>query len=158
MVGHGGSSAGSYLADPTSPIPSHCASIVATSTFIELNFHLCNSKFTCIWSSHLPDCWNRGRLLLVLFGANSVIMVLLGSTVRLRRGIFPELSPWALASLLSCRLWNSNRNYTLFCTNWVDPGSCTHLVDFDVNRDQILTPQESKGLVDFLWTLNLYKK
>ena len=32
MVGNGGSSAGSYLADPTSPIPSHCASIVATST------------------------------------------------------------------------------------------------------------------------------
>ena len=32
MVGHGGISAGSYLADPTSPIPSHCASIVATST------------------------------------------------------------------------------------------------------------------------------
>ena len=31
MVGHGGS-AGSYLADPTSPIPSHCASIVTTST------------------------------------------------------------------------------------------------------------------------------
>ena len=33
MVGHGGSSAGSYLADPTSPIPSHCASIAATSIF-----------------------------------------------------------------------------------------------------------------------------
>ena len=32
MVGHGGSSAGSYLADPTSPIPSYCASIVVTST------------------------------------------------------------------------------------------------------------------------------
>ena len=32
MVGHRGSSAGSYLADPTSPIPSHCASIVASST------------------------------------------------------------------------------------------------------------------------------
>ena len=32
MVGHGGSSASSYLADPTSPIPSHCASIVTTST------------------------------------------------------------------------------------------------------------------------------
>ena len=28
MVGHGGSSAGSYLADPTSPIPSHCAVII----------------------------------------------------------------------------------------------------------------------------------
>ena len=32
MVGHGGSSAGSYLAGPTSPIPSHCASTVTTST------------------------------------------------------------------------------------------------------------------------------
>ena len=42
MLGHGGSSAGSYLTDPTSPIPSHCAdypaskcpsaSIVVTST------------------------------------------------------------------------------------------------------------------------------
>ena len=32
MVWHGGSSAGSYLTDPTSPIPSHCASFVATST------------------------------------------------------------------------------------------------------------------------------
>ena len=30
MAGHGGSSAGSYLADPTSP--PHCASIVVTST------------------------------------------------------------------------------------------------------------------------------
>ena len=28
MVGHGGNSAGSYLADPTSPIPSHCAVII----------------------------------------------------------------------------------------------------------------------------------
>ena len=28
MVGHEGSSAGSYLADPTSPIPSHCAVII----------------------------------------------------------------------------------------------------------------------------------
>ena len=32
MVRHGGSSAGSYLADPTYTIPSHCASIVVTST------------------------------------------------------------------------------------------------------------------------------
>ena len=39
MVGHGGSSAGSYLADPTSPIPSHCASIVVTST-VRVNGHV----------------------------------------------------------------------------------------------------------------------
>ena len=32
MVGHGGSSVGSYLADPKFPIPSHCASIAVTST------------------------------------------------------------------------------------------------------------------------------
>ena len=32
MVGYGGTSAGSYLADPTSPIPSHGASIVVSST------------------------------------------------------------------------------------------------------------------------------
>ena len=37
MVGHGGSSAGSYLADPTSPIPSHCASIIVTST-VRVNY------------------------------------------------------------------------------------------------------------------------
>ena len=44
MVGHGGSGAGSYLADPTSPIPSHCASIVATSTLrvknLFISYHL----------------------------------------------------------------------------------------------------------------------
>ena len=28
MLGHGGSSAGSYLTNPTSPIPSHCAVII----------------------------------------------------------------------------------------------------------------------------------
>ena len=38
MVGHAGSSAGSYLTDPTSPIPSYCASIVATST-LRVNIH-----------------------------------------------------------------------------------------------------------------------
>ena len=32
MVRHGGSSAALYHADPTSPNPSHCASIVVTST------------------------------------------------------------------------------------------------------------------------------
>ena len=36
--GMGGSSAGSYLANPTSPIPSHCASIVAAST-VRVNHH-----------------------------------------------------------------------------------------------------------------------
>ena len=49
MVGHGGSSAGSYLADPTSPIPSHCASIVVTSTVrVKMYVTGCTSAHTCI--------------------------------------------------------------------------------------------------------------
>ena len=43
MVGHGGSSAGSYFADPTSLIPSHCASIVVTST-LRVNWHMHHSE------------------------------------------------------------------------------------------------------------------
>ena len=44
MVGHGGSSVGSYLADPTSPIPSHCASIIVTST-LRVNQHKTHTNF-----------------------------------------------------------------------------------------------------------------
>ena len=47
MVRHGGSSAGSYLADPTSPIPSHCASIVVTSTLTVK--HSTQKLPLCIW-------------------------------------------------------------------------------------------------------------
>ena len=50
MVGHGGSSAGSYLADPTSPIPSHCASIVVTST-VRVNLQ----KLKCFVKVSLAD-------------------------------------------------------------------------------------------------------
>ena len=47
--GHGGSSASSYLDDPTSPIPSHCASIVATST-LRVNYPApyCTADFQII--------------------------------------------------------------------------------------------------------------
>ena len=44
MVGHGGSSAGSYLADPTSPIPSHCVSIVV----LNASFYVLQYVFTTI--------------------------------------------------------------------------------------------------------------
>ena len=44
--GMGASSAGSHLADPTSPIPSHCASIVATSTV--------RVKFLNTLQQHMP--------------------------------------------------------------------------------------------------------
>ena len=49
MVGHGGSSA-SYLAGPTSPIPSHCALIVATSTVrVNITHHFSSdAEFTNI--------------------------------------------------------------------------------------------------------------
>ena len=55
MVRHGGSSASSYRADPTSPIPSHCASIAATSTLRVNTFPLCKchqiSPNAILWQS-----------------------------------------------------------------------------------------------------------
>ena len=54
MVGHEGSSAGSYLADPTSPIPSHCASIVVTST-VRVNCEQWqNTRMSCLRSHYVP--------------------------------------------------------------------------------------------------------
>ena len=69
MVGHGRSCASSYLANPTSPIPSHCASIVVTSTvrvkftsksFCEhsveysLRFMICSSIVLLVWQMNQP--------------------------------------------------------------------------------------------------------
>ena len=55
MVGHGGSSSGSYLADPTSPIPSHCSSIATTST-LRVNvliFSLLFQRDKTTWPRHI---------------------------------------------------------------------------------------------------------
>ena len=64
MVGHGGSSAGSYLADPTSPIPSHCASIIVTSTLRVKMYKKYTSirekKILLLFSApYLLDCFVR---------------------------------------------------------------------------------------------------
>ena len=56
MVGHGGSSAGSYLADPTSPIPSHCASIVVTSTLRVNTFASILDESISWWSVSSTCC------------------------------------------------------------------------------------------------------
>ena len=61
MVGHGGSSASSYLADPTSPIPSHYASIVATSTLRVITVDANKIMVICWyfpWVLH--GCWSLG--------------------------------------------------------------------------------------------------
>ena len=68
MVGHGGSSASPYLVDPTSPIPSHCASIVATSTLrvnteiiISCNFYVHHQyspgTLVCLTRVPFPVSW-----------------------------------------------------------------------------------------------------
>ena len=49
MLGHGGSSAGSYLADPTSPIPSHCAVIILFQSVALSNMVFLMS---CIYHTH----------------------------------------------------------------------------------------------------------
>ena len=55
MGGHGGSSAGSYLADPTSPIPSHCVSIVTTSTLRVNHAYFGQSNFICWYLFFDPE-------------------------------------------------------------------------------------------------------
>ena len=47
MARHGGSSAGLYLADPTSLIPSHCASIVALAPRVK---HIVTRNLSIIWT------------------------------------------------------------------------------------------------------------
>ena len=77
MVGHGGSSAGSYLADSTSPIPSHCASIVAASTLrvkpylSTQNYEICKI-LTCNPQAECPFyilclIWRFASLRIILF-------------------------------------------------------------------------------------------
>ena len=66
MFGHGGSSAGSYLADPISPIPSHCASIVVTSTLRVNRFRL---MFT--WTIFFVKVRLRAEVLSTDRGSNS---------------------------------------------------------------------------------------
>ena len=68
MVGHGGSSTGSYLTNPISPIPSHCASIVVTSTLrvnIDLDL-LCSSAWEKIQIHDGIDdgAWSDGSRLM----------------------------------------------------------------------------------------------
>ena len=55
MVGHGGSSASSYLTDPTSPIPSHCASIVATSTLRVKQYIVAHIWITMHWMKQINE-------------------------------------------------------------------------------------------------------
>ena len=57
MVRHGGSSAGLYLVDPTSPISSHCASIVVTSTF-RVNIQQRNISFKMPYHSVCHFCFS----------------------------------------------------------------------------------------------------
>ena len=60
MVGHGRSSAGSYLVDPTSPIPSHCASIVMTSTLtVNVWCSLCRKRSASREDIDYFECQNE---------------------------------------------------------------------------------------------------
>ena len=70
MVGHGGSSAGSYLADPTSPILSHYASIVMTSTLrVKIKFlEMSDSEELRYFYSYLRPPGNEYSGPLYLYG------------------------------------------------------------------------------------------
>ena len=88
MVGHGGSSASSYLADPTSPIPSHCASIVATST-LRVNF----AAFADLFHE---DVWLLLRIRHLILYPNDIETVLLyNSEVKEHQRNYASLDHWS---------------------------------------------------------------
>ena len=91
MVGHGESSAGSYLADPTSPIPSHCASIVTTSSvrvkvapWIILHFWSQRKLYSLLRQIIMlillmiivadSSCWHISQKICILVGGNNKMM------------------------------------------------------------------------------------
>ena len=90
MVGHGGSRAGSYLADPTSPIPSHCASIVTTST-LRVN---CCSDYTMLSSVSSYNKTLVMTLLVGTVGSYVVKEVLLGTRGSWGMSCFGPLHAW----------------------------------------------------------------
>ena len=124
MVGHGGSSAGSYLADPTSPIPSHCASIVVTSTVRVNQAHITSLVIVSKnspWSdffSYIGMFWHIKHVINWV-GGKSVAMFLFSSALELERYwcAFCVKSPsWNASSLFCCctfcrrTCWFAQRN------------------------------------------------
>ena len=108
MVGHGGSSAGSYLADPTSPIPSHCASVVATSSL---------RVKTVLWCVVFGRLWLCTFTLAVSFGA--VLLLPLSIVANEALIMFPQsyYFQWVNSSLIHGE-WFVN-TMTVWLINWL---------------------------------------
>ena len=104
MVGHGGSSAGSYLADPTSPIPAHCASIVATST-LRVNCEC--MEVILYFFIHFRVLW----FLITLVMACILVVRLVDSVIKLRS--FPSTTT-------VIKVYQNNASYPLItiCNNY----------------------------------------
>ena len=109
MVGHGGSSAGSYLADPTSPIPSHCASIVVTSTLRvkqcrttfgmfegSPNNNICHASTIYMWSSG-KDSRSKG----LGFDTHCWSCVKVGQTSHNTASVYPAMMGTWLMKIVS---------------------------------------------------------
>ena len=142
MVGHGGSSAGSYLADPTSPIPSHCASIVATST----------ARVKTLFALQI---YIRNQLLHLIF-YNYLVIASVSQNIPLQYEHRPELWDGALirarpaehtyfshyicmcikSSLLG-QFWAIATNTGEYCTVWLLKGVCK-LWDIYVDHEFLL--------------------
>ena len=72
MVGYGGSSAGSYLADPTSPIPSYCAAIILFQKYPVHQLSWLALKNTVHIDTHHPQPSNKGNTSICIEGAESI--------------------------------------------------------------------------------------
>ena len=61
MLGQGGSSAGSYLVDPTSPIPSHCAVIILFQSVPHCAKKPVTTMLTYPWKCTVLHCNHLGN-------------------------------------------------------------------------------------------------
>ena len=132
MVGHGGSSAGSYLADPTSPIPSHCASIFATST-LRVNVHagyihvmFKEAKVVCFMFSEM-----NGSLMVCVWVVSSSVDNTKKYTLKVKQDSHPEdviaeairrcvktsFCLYNFFSLFYVVLYNGQFIFVFFCTH-----------------------------------------
>ena len=106
MVGHGGSSASSYLTDPTSPIPSHCASIVVTST---LRVNVTCTQLTPVPFNSVTTCHTGQQPIIHRLSLNNL-------------GTYPTNSSWFNEQERKSRMLYTEK--TLYIKNYV---SCLSL-------------------------------
>ena len=102
MLGHGGSSAGSYLANPTSPIPSHCAVIIlfqsSASYVVTGTLRVKGTQHKWVSVFVLYECKQRGYTYIYMQSDGSLVKDRNKWSLEAGSGSLESLA-WALDSL-----------------------------------------------------------